>query len=121
MTAGKTALASLLLILSVGCVEEEETCDGADLQEVIDALSAAQSAGYDCGAAFGLDFDYPKFVACIQVATTEAQERRGRMPAACQKLFDDTARKLSVGSGSASAGTQCEGDVCCDDTGCYGG
>jgi hypothetical protein len=119
--AGGLAGASLLFLANAGCAEEEETCEGAELEEVIDALSEAHKAGSDCAIAVDLDFTDPEFESCIQVAISEAQERRARMSGACQRLYDEVSEKLRTGSGSPPGGTQCTGGVCCDDTGCYGG
>jgi hypothetical protein len=118
---GSIARASLLLLANAGCAGDKETCEGAELEEVIDALSDAHKAGGDCAIAVDLDFTDPEFSSCVEVAISEAQERRARMSRACQQLYDDVSEKLATGSGSTPGGTQCSGGVCCDDTGCYGG
>lgn len=121
MAVGTIARWSLLLLTAAGCAEDDETCEGAELEEVIDALSDAQNAGGDCALAVDLDFTDPEFSTCIDAAITEARHRRSRMSRACQQLYDDVSEKLAVGSAPSSGGTQCSGGVCCDDSGCYGG
>jgi hypothetical protein len=104
-------------------------CEGAEREKVDTALASIQRSGFDCGMRYTMDNS--GLMTCMKDAIAEINQRREEMSEACQTLFDTSAQRQAQTPRprlppmpppqQPPSSTMCQGGVCCDHTGCYGG